>query len=87
MSLTLTFPAHYGYVVIGNLLGTFATSMHLGGMVMTARKEYKVEYPNLYATPKYHEKADEFNRVQRGHQSMLESSTVAILASLIGGLK
>ena len=40
---------------------------------MTARKQYMIRYPNLYATPGYHKNADEFNRVQRGHMNMLET--------------
>jgi glutathione S-transferase len=39
---------------------------------MKARKEYGIGYPNLYATPGYHDKADEFNRVQRSHQNYME---------------
>ena len=40
----------------------------MSGLVMKARKELDVKYPNLYATPGYHKNADEFNRIQRGHQ-------------------
>lgn len=37
--------------------------------------------------PKYHEKADEFNRVQRGHQNFLENSSGYAIMTLLGGLK
>jgi glutathione S-transferase len=59
----------------------------MGGEVMKARKTFDVQYPNLYATPGYHKKADEFNRVQRGHQSMFEAMTTFTACGLIGGLK
>lgn len=39
-----------------------------------------------YAVPKVHEKADEFNNVQRGHQNMLESAVFWIPLSLVAGL-
>jgi glutathione S-transferase len=54
---------------------------------MAARKKYNVQYPNLYATPGYHKDADSFNRVQRGHQNMLEVVWFFVPAALIGGLK
>ena len=54
---------------------------------MKARKDFNVQYPNLYATPGYHKQADEFNRVQRGHQNMLENWTTFTAAALLGGLK
>jgi glutathione S-transferase len=54
---------------------------------MKARKDFDVQYPNLYATPGYHKMADAFNRVQRGHQSMFESLTSMTALGLIGGIK
>lgn len=54
---------------------------------MKARKEYDVKYPNLYAVPGYHKQADEFNRVQRGHQQSFELITTFSISSLLGGLK
>ena len=46
-----------------------------------------VQYPNLYATPKHHKHADEFNRVQRGHQNFLEGNDSYAIMTLLGGLK
>jgi glutathione S-transferase len=63
------------------------TSGYLGNVVMSARKKFGVEYPNLYATPGFHKDADAFNRVQRGHQSMFEVLPLFIASALIGGLK
>jgi len=54
---------------------------------MKARESCDVQYPNLYATPGFHKKADEFNRVQRGHQSFFEMAPSAAVMGLIGGLK
>jgi len=53
---------------------------------MTARKKYNVHYPNLYATPGYHKEADEFNRVQRGHQKIYEHLSDFRAVAFIGGL-
>ena len=39
------------------------------------------------AVPKYHKHADEFNRVQRGHQNYLEGSDSYMIMTLLGGLK
>jgi len=55
--------------------------------VMRARKKLNVAYPNLYAVPGVHEKADAFNRVQRGHQNYLENVNEFRTLALIGGLK
>ena len=54
---------------------------------MTARKKLDVQYPNLYGTPGFHKNADEFNRVQRGHQSIFESLDAFTFMALIGGIK
>ena len=39
------------------------------------------------AVPKYHKNADEFNRVQRGHQNYLEGATSYSIMTLLGGLQ
>ena len=54
---------------------------------MHARKKFDIPYPNLYATPGFHKQADDFNRVQRGHQSLFETMTIFISAALFGGIK
>ena len=41
----------------------------------------------MVAVPKYHKNADEFNRVQRGHQNYLEGDTTYSIMTLLGGLK
>jgi glutathione S-transferase len=70
------------------LLGQFiACVIIMPGKVMKARKEFNVEYPNLYAVPGKHEKADAFNRVQRGHQNIYEQLTLFTAMALVGGLK
>ena len=80
-------PNHYGWVILTCVIGKAVTSSALGFMVMRARRECDVHYPNLYATPGYHKNADVFNRVQRGHQSMFETAPVFMLMALIGGIK
>jgi glutathione S-transferase len=84
---TIEVPDYYGFVILGCIIVPLFSSFYMGEAVMKARKDFNVQYPNLYATPGYHKQADEFNRVQRGHQSMLESITTFTAASLLGGLK
>ncbi|GAX20857.1 glutathione S-transferase [Fistulifera solaris] len=88
VSITITVPDNYGYVILSTVVGSmFLVPTIMGGSVMTARKECDVPYPNLYATPGFHKRADEFNRVQRGHQNMFESLGTFAIANLIGGLR
>ncbi|KAL7580473.1 hypothetical protein ACA910_004487 [Epithemia clementina (nom. ined.)] len=84
---TIQVPENYGYVVLTTVVGQFVVSFAMGGAVMAAREKYNVQYPNLYATPGYHKEADNFNRVQRGHQNMLEMISTYSLLALIGGLR
>ena len=51
MTAIITVPATYGFVVLGAGVGPFITNMYLSGAVMTARKKYKIPYPNSYAVP------------------------------------
>jgi len=80
-------PDHYGWVVLGAGIAPVVTSLVLQGYVMEAREKYNVQYPNLYAVPGVHDKADEFNRVQRGHQNFLENTDGVVVMCLLGGLK
>mmetsp|Transcript_25224 Transcript_25224/g.31804 ORF Transcript_25224/g.31804 Transcript_25224/m.31804 type:complete len:149 (-) Transcript_25224:161-607(-) len=86
MVLSIDVPDNYGYVLLCcGVLPAF-TNFYLSTKVMGARKAFNVKYPNLYATPGYHDKADDFNRVQRGHQHVLESISDFRICSIIGGL-
>jgi len=87
MVLSIEVPDAYPIAVLSATVVPFITSILMGGKVMSARKEYKVFYPNLYATPGVHEKADEFNRVQRGHQNMFETLPSVIAMVMFAGLK
>lgn len=80
-------PAQYGWVVLGSGIAPFITNMILSSLVMSARKQHNVQYPNLYAVPGFHKTADEFNRIQRGHQNYLENTDQYIIMTLLGGLK
>lgn len=84
---TLTVPSTYGYTILTCAVLPAITSTVMGGMVMSARKKFNVPYPNLYATPGFHKQADEFNRAQRGHQSMFEVMTSFTALALLGGMK
>ncbi|GKY90523.1 hypothetical protein MPSEU_000026000 [Mayamaea pseudoterrestris] len=87
MSFSVSVPGNYGYVILTTVVGQFVANFYMGGQVMEARKKFNVPYPNLYATPGFHKSADEFNRVQRGHQASLEQTAIVTVASLIGGLQ
>eukprot|EP00542_Grammatophora_oceanica_P011180 CAMPEP_0194028224 /NCGR_PEP_ID=MMETSP0009_2-20130614/2257_1 /TAXON_ID=210454 /ORGANISM="Grammatophora oceanica, Strain CCMP 410" /LENGTH=151 /DNA_ID=CAMNT_0038667557 /DNA_START=69 /DNA_END=524 /DNA_ORIENTATION=+ len=87
MTFTMEVPDAYGYVILGCAVLPVFTNLYMGGPVMKARSKFKVPYPNLYATPGYHKQADEFNRVQRGHQNMFEMITSFTALSLLGGIK
>mmetsp|Transcript_30907 Transcript_30907/g.45795 ORF Transcript_30907/g.45795 Transcript_30907/m.45795 type:complete len:153 (-) Transcript_30907:149-607(-) len=84
---TFEVPSTFGYVVLSCVVGPMVATFAMSGEVMSARKKYNVGYPNLYATPGFHKQADEFNRVQRGHQNMLELVGIFIPAALVGGIK
>jgi glutathione S-transferase len=84
---SINVPSDYGYVVLIVGVGSFVVPTIMGSAVMKARKEFDVQYPNLYATPGHHKMADDFNRVQRGHQAIFESLTSVSIMSLLGGLK
>ena len=81
----LMIPENYKYAVLGAVVVPFVANMIIGGPVMAARKSMNVPYPNLYATPGVHDKADAFNRIQRGHQNMFE--TVRLYLCLLYRLK
>jgi glutathione S-transferase len=87
MTLSIKLPDGYGYVLLTSAVGSLVTHTYLAVQVMKARDDFCVEYPNLYATPAYHKKADEFNRVQRGHQNFCENLPIFLVLSLAGGLK
>lgn len=85
--VTFEVPPTYGYVVLGVGIGTFITNQYLAAGVMSARSKYNIPYPNCYAVPGYHEKADDFNRAQRAHQNFLEGFGSYTVTALLGGLK
>ena len=85
--VSIDVPNGYGWVILGAGVAPFIVSTLLSGQVMKARKEFDVKYPNLYAVPGLHKKADEFNRVQRGHQNFLENVGTYQVLTLLGGLK
>ena len=87
MSLTFTVPQYYGFVVLGAGVLPFVTNMVVSGPVMAARKRLDVKLPNLYATPGFHKHHEEFNRIQRSHQNMLETVDQIAIMTLLGGLK
>ena len=85
--MSLTVPSNYGYTILGCAVAPFIAGFINSTFVMKARKTYKIPLPNLYAVPGFHKDADAFNRVQRGHQNMLETISDVRAMGLIGGLK
>lgn len=85
--VSIDIPDNYGYVVLTTLVGQVFANGFMGGNVVKARKNLDVPLPNLYATPGVHKHAEEFNRIQRGHQSILEMITSVTAMALVGGLK
>jgi glutathione S-transferase len=86
MSILSNLPASFGWSALLWVPGMTIYGMMAGGPVMKARKEFKVDYPNLYATPGHHDKADQFNAVQRGHQNFLEMNGSIQAMALFGSL-
>ena len=84
---TMSVPSTYGYVLLGACVLPFVTGMMLSTAVMDGRKRLDIQYPNLYGVPGVHKHADEFNRIQRGHQNYLEGLPLYIALTLVGGLK
>mmetsp|Transcript_38205 Transcript_38205/g.92452 ORF Transcript_38205/g.92452 Transcript_38205/m.92452 type:complete len:150 (+) Transcript_38205:46-495(+) len=85
--VSIEVPDHYGWVILGAGIAPVVTNLLLSGFVMSARKQHNVGYPNLYAVPGFHKNADDFNRVQRGHQNYMELTDGYAIMTLIGGLK
>merc|ERR1711904_739988 len=86
MVLTVSLPDEYPFVLVSSTIVPFVANACMGGLVVAARKRCDVPYPNLYATPGHHKHAEEFNRVQRGHQSMFETRPNMIAMALVGGI-
>jgi len=84
--MNIAFPDNYAMVIFAVGPATFLATQFMGGPVMKARKRLNVPYPNLYATPGHHKHADEFNRVQRGAQSIFESLSPMQAMTVFGGL-
>jgi glutathione S-transferase len=74
-------PAGYGYVVF-TAVGSSFVNMWLGMRVMRARKQYSVEYPDLYSKDN-----KVFNCIQRAHQNTLESYPQFLMLLFVGGLQ
>jgi len=82
--MPIEIPDDYAYVIAA--AGATMFPLFYGAVrVMRARKEYGVEYPNLYApADSKHKKA--FDCVQRGHQNTLENYAPTVMCGLMSGL-
>lgn len=79
-------PKAYGLVIIINLVVCSFTVIALSFKVGAAREKYGVPLPTMYATGT-DAKSKKFNCVQRGHQQCLETWSMFLTASLVGGVK
>ncbi|KAJ4755654.1 Microsomal glutathione S-transferase 3 [Rhynchospora pubera] len=86
MAITIEFPKEYGYVVM--VLVSYAfLNMWMSLQVGSARKKYRVPYPNLYASEERNKDANLFNCVQRGHQNSLEFMPLFFALLLVSGMQ
>ncbi|GBG28099.1 Microsomal glutathione S-transferase 3 [Hondaea fermentalgiana] len=90
------FPANFGLVPLALIASTLTVASQ-GGKVMEAREQYKVPYPEMYATvievdgkeytnAKDAKSAKLFNCAQRAHQNALETHYYYLVLTLTGGL-
>eukprot|EP00164_Ancoracysta_twista_P001336 GFYU01001744.1.p1 GENE.GFYU01001744.1~~GFYU01001744.1.p1 ORF type:complete len:145 (-),score=31.61 GFYU01001744.1:305-739(-) len=78
------FKPEYGYVLM-SVGFSFILNTYQTVLVVKARRQYDVNYPDLYA-PESHKHAKAFNSVQRGHQNTLESLAPLQVATVLSGL-
>ncbi|GAA5870452.1 hypothetical protein JCM1840_004727 [Sporobolomyces johnsonii] len=89
MSLTVSLPADYAYVVAVAVPGVISLLTFQSINVSKARKAANVDYPAEYAEASVAErdiKAKKFNCAQRAHQNQLENLPVFLLSLLHTGL-
>ncbi|KAL0467046.1 hypothetical protein QR685DRAFT_533245 [Neurospora intermedia] len=89
MTIILTLPDEYGYVLLATVSTFFANSFHSINTGIQ-RKAAGIKYPAAYAPQEVAEKdpkAFAFNCAQRAHANFTENLTPAIGSMLIAGLK
>lgn len=84
MALNITLAPEYGYCVAA-FFATMLCNFFKVVTVVRARKEYDVQYPNLYA-PAGHKYKKEFDCAQRQHQQFLENVFLVTACMFINGL-
>lgn len=90
MSVTLTLPREFGYVLATAVGSFFVHHGYAASQVMTARKRFEVKYPALYADKENcpnDENRRKFNCVQRAAQNSLENQPIFLTLLILAGLK
>jgi len=78
--VAMSLPNDYGYVIITGI-GAGLMVMWKGFRVGKARKQYGVEYPDMYS-----KESKTFNCIQRAHQNTLENLAQFYFLLTTGGL-
>ncbi|MCJ1289853.1 hypothetical protein MMC34_001386 [Xylographa carneopallida] len=89
MSISLTVPKEYGYVLLA-AASTSALNIWLGAFVGSYRKAARVPYPNAYATATEAAASKEkylFNCAQRSHAQFIEQLPAFLITLLVSGLR
>lgn len=73
-------PSDYGYVLLVGV-GSGLLNIWLSGNVARGRKQYNVQYPDMYSAD-----SKTFNCIQRAHQNTIEMYPAFLFYLLTGGL-
>eukprot|EP00227_Mantoniella_beaufortii_P019642 CAMPEP_0197590660 /NCGR_PEP_ID=MMETSP1326-20131121/11823_1 /TAXON_ID=1155430 /ORGANISM="Genus nov. species nov., Strain RCC2288" /LENGTH=142 /DNA_ID=CAMNT_0043155837 /DNA_START=47 /DNA_END=475 /DNA_ORIENTATION=+ len=82
--MSITISNEFGYAAYAVGAGLLACT-YGAFVVVSARKKYDVQYPNLYA-PESHKKKKEFDCAQRAHQNTLEAFPAVAVSVVINAL-
>jgi glutathione S-transferase len=85
-----TLSSNFGYVAATAAASFVVHHIYMGFKVGKARKQYNIDYPDLYATAENcpnEANRKKFNCVQRAHQNSLENQPIFLALLTISGLQ